>query len=338
MIGWHSRRGPRAAAAAIVAALVASHAPWVGAQSASNSAAAQALFEEARKLMAAGNVAEACPKLEESQRLDPGTGTLLNLAKCYEQSDRLASAWNTYLEAAASAKEARNKPRESEARRRSEALRPRLSTLAITVGASAQGTPGLEITRDGEVVGPAQWSLPIPADAGEHVIEAKAPSHLTFRKTVVVARDAEALVVDIPELTKEAPPPTATAAPVTAPPPRAATHSDSGTRARTQRTLAIVAGGLGVVGVGLGTAFGIQSKTHHDEAEKYCDGSVCTDARGVSAGEDAYAAGTVSTVAMLVGVLGIAGGVTLWLTAPVEETAGTRVGLGPSGVRLEGAF
>src|SRR3954468_2190760 len=73
------------------------------AQDASSQAAAQALFEQARKLMADGKFPEACPKLAESQRLDPGAGTLLNLGHCYEKSGRTASAWVTFKDAAAAA-------------------------------------------------------------------------------------------------------------------------------------------------------------------------------------------------------------------------------------------
>src|SRR6476620_2846381 len=66
-------------------------------------AAAQALFDSARTLMAQGNFNDACPKLEESQRLDPGVGTQFNLAVCYEAIGRNASAWSLFLEVAASA-------------------------------------------------------------------------------------------------------------------------------------------------------------------------------------------------------------------------------------------
>jgi tetratricopeptide (TPR) repeat protein len=100
---------------------------------ASDSVVAQALFDDGKRLMAAGNVVEACPKFEESQRRDPGTGTLLNLAACYEQSGRLASAWSTYLAAAFSAHAAGDAAREALARDGAQALEPRLSKLVIRV-------------------------------------------------------------------------------------------------------------------------------------------------------------------------------------------------------------
>jgi tetratricopeptide (TPR) repeat protein len=128
--------------------------------------AAQALFERAKKLMAEGHAAEACPKFEESQRLDPGSGTLINLARCYEQMGRLASAWNGYLEAASAAKASGNGQREKEARKRADAIRPRIANLVINVAPEAQATAGLEVSRDGEPIGKAQWGVPIPADEG----------------------------------------------------------------------------------------------------------------------------------------------------------------------------
>src|SRR5258705_13207662 len=81
-----------------------------------DSAVAQALFDQAKQLLADGRTAEACPKLEESQRLEPRSGTLINLARCYEQLGRLASAWSKYIEAATSAKASGNTEREAVAR------------------------------------------------------------------------------------------------------------------------------------------------------------------------------------------------------------------------------
>src|SRR5688572_18404856 len=57
---------------------------------------ADQLFQEGRALVEAGKFVEACPKFEESQQLDPGLGTLLNLAACYEQVGMLASALTAF--------------------------------------------------------------------------------------------------------------------------------------------------------------------------------------------------------------------------------------------------
>jgi hypothetical protein len=54
--------------------------------------AAQWLFKEARVLMKHDDYATARLKLEESQRLDPSPGTLLNLAICNEHLGQIATA------------------------------------------------------------------------------------------------------------------------------------------------------------------------------------------------------------------------------------------------------
>ena len=51
--------------------------------------------------MQAGRFAEACPKFEESMRLDPAIGTLLNLARCYESMGDVPAACQRYAQAEA---------------------------------------------------------------------------------------------------------------------------------------------------------------------------------------------------------------------------------------------
>src|SRR5262245_30710139 len=118
--------------------------------SADTRAAAAALFEDGRRLMGEGKFAEACPKLEESQRMDPGMGTLYNLATCWEQTNRTASAWVGYRDVAAAALAAGQSDREKVARGKAAALEPRLMRLKITVHPDvAHG--GAEVKRDGAV-------------------------------------------------------------------------------------------------------------------------------------------------------------------------------------------
>jgi hypothetical protein len=299
------------------------------AEPAHDTVTAEALFEEAKALMADGKAAEACPKLEESQRLDPASGTLLNLAGCYEKIGRLASAWSTYAEAGTAAKASGNAEREEVARTQAASLRPRLASLTIRVAPNVK-VPGLEVSRDGERVGAPQWDLALPVDEGEHKIVANAPGRLPWRGVILVTGEGSTAEVSVPTLSVD--PAIAEAAKA-----REAMHERE-SRFRARRTMALVAGGVGIVGLSVGTLFAIKSKSDHDEADQFCTGTLCTDQRGVDAGNAAYTAGTVSTVAMVVGVVGLGGATVLWLTAPRPGGSSAKVGLGPGGLRIAGVW
>ena len=62
-------------------------------------AASVAALTEAKRLAAAGNAAEACAKYGESYSLDAQLDALLPLADCFEQSGKLASAYNAFRDA-----------------------------------------------------------------------------------------------------------------------------------------------------------------------------------------------------------------------------------------------
>ena len=68
-----------------------------------NEVRAENLYNSAKEHMARNEYAVACDELRESDDLDPQVGTELNLAYCYEQIGRTASAWSTWLKAAAAA-------------------------------------------------------------------------------------------------------------------------------------------------------------------------------------------------------------------------------------------
>ncbi|WP_437720006.1 hypothetical protein [Sorangium sp. So ce861] len=193
-----------------------------------DTAAAQALFDAARQLMAQGKHAEACPKLEESHRLDPGIGTQFNLATCYEQVGRTASAWSTFLDVAGAAKAAGQLEREKVARQRATALEPKLIRLTITAPADAPAD--LQVKRDGALVGRAQWGTPVPVDPGKHTVEAWAAGRSPFVKTVELNKAGASETVAVPPLAgaparAAAPPVSGHAAP---PPARAAAPPASG--------------------------------------------------------------------------------------------------------------
>ncbi len=163
-----------------------------------DTAAAQALFDQGKKLVAAGKYAEACPKFAESQKLDPGIGTKYNLADCYEHIGKLATAWGLFLEVAAEAKADDQAEREKVARGRANALKPKLPYLSITVEDPA--IAGLQIKRDDVDVGQAQWGTPIPVDPGEHMIVATAPGRKTWETTAKTNKAGATETVEVPQL------------------------------------------------------------------------------------------------------------------------------------------
>jgi serine/threonine-protein kinase len=118
-----------------LAVLIALFATTARAQTsgADRAAAAEALFDEGRKLMQDGSYAQACVKFAESQRLDAGVGTWIYLADCYEKAGRLASSWVTFREAAAAARAAGQAEREKLARDRASQLEPKLTKLVLGV-------------------------------------------------------------------------------------------------------------------------------------------------------------------------------------------------------------
>jgi serine/threonine-protein kinase len=304
-----------------------------------NDAAATALFDEGRKLMAQHRYTEACPKFAESQRLAPSGGTLLNLGECYEHTGQTASAWVAWKDAAARANAAGKTDVEKKALTRASALEPGLARLTIAIAPDSK-VPGLEVKRDGVVVGPAEYGLAIPVDPGTHTVEARAPKKKEWTTKVdVAAKQADAhatvsLVDEVPPASAaaaapEASAPAAPAAPNGPPPPEQATPSTG----NTQRTVSLIVLGAGVVGVGVGSAFGLVAMSKNNEAlkpENCRTAQLCTP-MGLSLTGDAKDAATISTVAFAVGGAALATGLVLWLTSP-RTAASAQVAplLGPS--------
>lgn len=271
---------------------------------------ASALFEEGRGLAKEGKFAEACPKLEESQRLDPGIGTLYNVADCLEHVGRLASAWAAFLEVARLAKLTGQGDREQVARGRADKLAPRLAKLRITMTGAP---PGARVVVDGRSEG-VSLDVDVPVDPGEHAIAVSAPDHVPLEKAVRVEPGSGLVVVDLPKLeprTTVAPPPPPPIAPPPAPaPPRESTWT-------WHKTAAVAAAGAGALGLGAGGFFGLRASSQWSDAEASCPNGACNDA-GYTQWEDARSSARVANVMVGVGVVLVATGVVLWVLAPSQ--------------------
>ena len=275
-------------------------------------AAAEVLFQEARRLMDAGKYALACPKFAASQKLSPAVGTLLNLADCYQQNGQTASAWVRFVDAQAAARRANRPEREKVARDRAAALEPKLSRLNVSV--AERETPGLEVKRDGFVLDPAMFGTAVPVDPGKHTVDAEAPGRKKW--TMTVEAGATTVLVKIPAL-EEAGEPQNTIPIVPKP---AVESSGSG-----QRTAGLIVLGVGVVGLGIGTVFALSARSQWADAQSnHCLGTVC-DPDGVALAQGAQSAGNVATIVFIVGGLATAGGALLYFSAPSGKHAALRV-------------
>jgi hypothetical protein len=285
--------------------------------SAADKAAAEALFDEGRQLMEARSYDAACAKFESSQRLAAGIGTLLYLGDCYEKSGRVASAWATFREASSKAAAAGQQDRARIASERAGALEPRLSRLRIKV---SDELPGLEVKRNGAAIGRDIWGAPVPVDPGSYQIEARATNKAPWSTRYDVPAQPGTYEVVVPALVDapagSAPAPPVTAVPGASPPRGGDTAARPSSTGDTQRIAAIVVGGLGVVGLGIGVGFVASAVSKDSEADDHCDGTQCRDEQGETLSKDARSAGNVATVALAVGAAAVAGGVVLYLTAP----------------------
>ncbi|MGE0323874.1 MAG: type IV pilus biogenesis/stability protein PilW [Polyangiaceae bacterium] len=313
------------------------------ADGAADAAAAQSLFDEGKALLAQGKTESACQKLQASQRLDPAPGTQFHLAACYEKLGRTASAWALYLEVAAAAKSKGRADAEKAARERAEALAGALAKLSIDVPDSSK-LPGLVVKRDGAEVSETLYGNAVAVDPGKHVIEASAPGHQYFRKEINVSNKEEA-AFSLPKLQVEASTQgTATANDSPGPSADASVESHDSTL----MPWPYISLGVGLVGVGLGGFFVLRSSSKRSEADDLFDacGSDCqaTDPRSAQIADlddQARSSQTIGTIGFVVGGLGIAGAVTLFLMDPKpERQARARVTpwVGPGGAGLFGRF
>jgi hypothetical protein len=202
--------------------------------------------------------------------------------------------------------------------------------------------PDLIIRCDGSPVRRALWGAPIPVDPGEHAIEASAPKKKPWRAVAKVLSDGDVQTVTLTRLedatSTPAPTPSSASEPPTAPVPavRMSEHHGLSTR----RTIALVSTSVGLVGVGIGSYFGVLAIQRHGEAGGTCTALPCDSA----VNSQAASAADASTASFAVALVGLALGAFLWLgdssASSDKPTVSMPPSLGPGrgGIDLSGRF
>lgn len=315
-------------AGAMVLAAVASS-PAAHAQtppSAADIAVAEVLFRDGKKLLEQGQFNEACPKLDESRRIDPAGGTLLLLGICYEAAGKTASAWVVYGEALAVAEKDGRADRVKRANEGIANVEKRLSYLTLKVKPEIAALEGFSLHQDEIEIRKAALGAAVPVDRGKHIVKASASGYKVARFEVDIGADAERKELEITALEEEdKPPPTEKPPPVETPqanstvvlkPTAPALTPDTGKQGSARRVAGLLLGGAGVIGLGVGAFFGLQAKSDHDEAIKRCPQSPCGDAEGVQFNENAQRNALVADITVGAGIALVGAGVVLILLNP----------------------
>jgi hypothetical protein len=216
----------------------------------------------------------------------------------------------------------------AECARRIEDIRSAMPTLILAAkDGSGNDLYDVKVSMDGAPLVPTLDGSPLSIDPGEHVFVFEEAGQPPVEKKLVLREgdhDRREGVVIGPV------PPPAVAAP---PPPSTPSWWT------TQRTLAVIGGGLGLVGVGLGTSWGLYAMSSQNQEKSDCaaPGSCKNPAQAREDYSTAHDDATASTVAFAAGAAFLAAGAVLFFTAPsvqVTPTVGSRGG----GLALGGSF
>jgi hypothetical protein len=269
-----------------------------------DAASAQAWFERGRRAAYRGDLELACASFAESQKLDPGAGTLMNWATCEARQGKIASAWQHFNDAAALLRPGDD--RAGFVRLRLRALAARLPHLTLRLAGTAPSDA--RVLRDGSELNRVSIGTPLPVNPGRmELVLLCAGRHPATQ--VVSITEGEQL-----EITLEPGEPLEARAPVTppSPQPRAVPQHSL------QRDLGITLVALGSLGVGLAVASGVVVAARRSTAQEHCPAHRC-DIVGLAAADSGDRWLTVNTLAWSVGAAALVTGGALWLTTPDQR-------------------
>lgn len=349
-MGDYARRAIRGIV--VVGAMTAVVCP-ASAQTSGDHDVAVAEFREARRLIDANDCASALPHLERSLAREPSVGARMSMAECQEKTDAV-KAWRSLAEASLFAY-TNHDDRLPQVEARMGQLERRAGTFHLGLAPTDLVRAGLEVRIDGRPVDRFLLRRGIVAvEPGEHTVEASAPDRGTFTwKGSAPVPGASVLVpIEIPAKPPAPPPPPI--GPAGPPKPiHVATTIESPPRLlrddgwTTRRAVGFTLGAVGIVGIAVGTAFGIVAFGRASDLDDACGGdrSRCqVPASSVaSIRESASTAAAASTVSLVVGGAALATGAVLVLWGPSrpeqpKPSSSVAIHVMGAGVALGGVF
>jgi hypothetical protein len=332
--------------------------------SATETAAARTLAVDGLKLAQAGKCDEAVSKLDHAEKLHHSAIVLSRLGECNVSLGKLVEGTEELRKVLREPLPANPSPALSKAYEHAQialdSAKPRIAALTVSLGKSAP--PDLHLLVDGQAVPANLVDTELPADPGDHTVEASAPGYLKAtahvslssadKKTVSLKLESDPNAPVAPPHPSDALAPSVASRTVneSAPAPVASSSAPT-THSSPSHAAAYVAWSMGIVGVGAGSVFGlIALKDRHDIVAR-CGSNTCTADSNQSL-DSAKRSGNISTVAFGVGGVGLLLGTVLYFTvggsseqagsvAPARHFAGLTQGramIGPGSLQLAADF
>jgi hypothetical protein len=302
---------------------------------------AQQAFDDARALMDQGKFPEACAKFAESEALQSGGGTVLNLGICRQREGRTATAFKVLAEALTRAKADARADRVATAQKHLDELAPELSKVTIKLSLSAPSVK-ISLEVDGELIDPSLVGQPFPLDPGQHQIRASQPGHASWTSELTLGPRADLQTVEVPALAETSPSPVPTTpsawlpSPASPAPLLARPRSPAAQRGADQALgYALLAGGGAALTTGI--YFGARAFSLRSRSNQYFNGSGCLRSSCVDDWDSAKVSARVSDVAFGLSALAFGAGAYVLLKPAADSTGQASwllsVGASQSGAR-----
>jgi hypothetical protein len=348
------------ASALLAASLLGLSAPTL-AQTDEQRAGARSLATEGALAFNEGRFKEAVDLFSKAESLVHAPPHLLFMARAHQRLGQLVKAREAYMKIV---KEqlAPNAPQafrdaQVAAEEERKLVEPKIGRLTINVE-GAEAAKDLTVSVDGQPISAVLLGVPQPMDPGTHTVTATA-SGFKAQPASVTLKDAERGAVTVKlEVDPNAPAPVV--APAGGTPAAPVVTADSGAPpsdtapsggSNGMRIGSYVGFGVGVAGVALGTVFVLKSASSRKDADKAADElaasgcNPCSDDSPLAQkvhglDDDARSAQTLGIVGYIVGGVGIATGVTLFVLSSRAEknTAYVAPYVGFGGAGFRGAF
>lgn len=289
--------------------------PKNAAPQADMNARADEQFRKGREEHDRGNFQKALEYFRESHALKPGRGTLLNMGLCEAKLGQLAKAMQHFeelLPQLPAGDERRQIVRDQLA-----AIKPKVPYLRIVLKANAP--EGTIVTYDDSELEPGMVGTEMPVDPGKHVVvvEAKGLPNRTYDVTMDEGK----------RQTLEVEPGLAEA--------KGAVEMPDDSSSNTKRTVAFVVGGVGVAGLVAGAITGGLALSDNHAAKDACPTRKGCSPDVIDLANRGQTLSVVNTVALAVGVVGVAVAIPLFvMSAKKEKSPAVGVWVSPYGARI----